>query len=159
MKNNSERCQNCGHVFDDERKTQLYRINRIASEWFQKKAHECSDASVLEAVDGSINIGYAPANWCDFRDYCTQEDISLEDAKDAGLLTKEIRGIRYYDRFRDRLMIPIEDAEGNIVGFCGKDHTSVPYFFGFIKGFYATKREKEKLVSQWEKHGVMTTRT
>lgn len=62
-------------------------------------------------------IGYAPAGW-DFlcRQFVSQhEQKSLED---LGLLIKKERD--YYDRFRNRVMFPIRDRRGRVIGFGGR---------------------------------------
>jgi len=68
-------------------------------------------------VAARFQIGYAPDEWTSleraFEDY---QDTGLET---AGLVVKGDGGKRY-DRFRDRIMFPIHDARGRIVGFGGR---------------------------------------
>ena len=68
-------------------------------------------------VAARFQIGYAPDEWTSleraFEDY---QDSGLET---AGLVVKGDGGKRY-DRFRDRIMFPIHDARGRIVGFGGR---------------------------------------
>ncbi|MEO8487444.1 MAG: DNA primase [Betaproteobacteria bacterium] len=69
------------------------------------------------AIAAQFSIGYAPDEWTSlervFPDY---QDVGLET---AGLVVKGDGGKRY-DRFRDRIMFPIHDARGRIVGFGGR---------------------------------------
>jgi len=65
-----------------------------------------------------FGLGYAPAGWQAlsevFPDYKTQSAIH-----DAGLVVEGENG-RRYDRFRDRIMFPITDQRGNVIGFGGR---------------------------------------
>jgi DNA primase len=64
----------------------------------------------------SFEIGYAPPGWETTMQYLLGQGYELQDLIEGGLLvTKEDGGV--YDRFRDRLVIPIRDLRGNIVGF------------------------------------------
>lgn len=72
------------------------------------------------AVSGSIakdfGIGYAPAGW----DSVLQAFIKNKQALyETGMLIKKDDG-GYYDRFRDRIMFPIHDRRGRIIGFGGR---------------------------------------
>jgi len=65
----------------------------------------------------TFKIGYALNSWDACRNHFSMQGYSDEDLEDAGLLTlNEEKGTRY-DRFRNRLMIPIRDVKGRIVGF------------------------------------------
>jgi DNA primase len=65
-----------------------------------------------------FGLGYAPSGWQAlaevFPDYKT-----LPALKDAGLVVEAENG-RRYDRFRDRIMFPITDQRGNVIGFGGR---------------------------------------
>lgn len=61
-------------------------------------------------------IGYAPAGWSNLLDMLTNLGYSADDVVDAGLASRNDRG-NVYDRFRNRLMIPISDERGRVIGF------------------------------------------
>ncbi|QPC84753.1 DNA primase [Phototrophicus methaneseepsis] len=61
-------------------------------------------------------IGYAPAGWQHMLTALTDLGYSEQEILDAGLASQNDRG-RVYDRFRNRLMIPIKDDRGRMVGF------------------------------------------
>ena len=63
-----------------------------------------------------FGLGYAPDSWDALRDTLLASGIELPDIVAAGLLVERDDGSTY-DRFRDRLMIPIRDARGRIIGF------------------------------------------
>jgi DNA primase len=63
-----------------------------------------------------FGIGYAPPGWQHMLDYLAQLGYSEAQALKAGLAKKNEQG-RVYDVFRNRLMIPIRDERGRVVGF------------------------------------------
>lgn len=63
-----------------------------------------------------FQIGFAPAGWSNILDYLTGMGYAQEDLIAVGLAVKNEQG-RVYDRFRNRLMIPIRDERGRVVGF------------------------------------------
>jgi len=70
-------------------------------------------------TDESINefkIGYSPEGWDSLINYLNKKGYKENALFDAGLVIKKEKG-GYYDRFRDRLMFPIHDTIGKIVGF------------------------------------------
>lgn len=64
----------------------------------------------------SFLVGYAPGGWDTTLNWLTHQGWGRQDIIDAGLLI-ERDDKRVYDRFRDRLVIPIRDIRGNVVGF------------------------------------------
>ncbi|HSW90124.1 MAG TPA: toprim domain-containing protein, partial [Patescibacteria group bacterium] len=67
-----------------------------------------------------FGLGYSPAQWDGLSKYLVvKKGYASSDVIDAGLLIKNDRG-KIYDRFRDRLMFPLTDSRGNIVGFSGR---------------------------------------
>ena len=64
-----------------------------------------------------FSLGFALNSWDACRTHFTSQGYTDKDLIDAGLLTENVdRGTRY-DRFRNRLMIPIKDGNGRITGF------------------------------------------
>jgi len=66
-----------------------------------------------------FRLGYALPGWRHFKDFLERRKIPLSLAEEAGLLSKSGRG-DLYDRFRGRLIFPIEDPGGQIIGFGGR---------------------------------------
>jgi DNA primase len=64
-----------------------------------------------------FKIGYAPDGWQHSLDYLTNLGYSAEDIILAGVATHKEDSGRTYDRFRNRLMIPISDDRGRVIGF------------------------------------------
>ncbi len=64
-----------------------------------------------------FELGYSLPGWDNARGYLTGKEYTIGEMINAGLLVeREDRGSTY-DRFRDRLMIPIRDAKGRVIGF------------------------------------------
>ncbi|MCC6531884.1 MAG: DNA primase [Burkholderiales bacterium] len=99
------------------------RATLLAAARFYKACLKRSDAAIAylkqRGVSGEIaarfGLGYAPAGWQSlaeaFPDYRSSAAL-----KDAGLVVDGENG-RRYDRFRDRIMFPITDPRGNVIGF------------------------------------------
>jgi DNA primase len=67
----------------------------------------------------AFQLGYAPVGWDFLSNKVARSSIPLAEAEEAGLLVRKERG-RFYDRFRDRILCPIFELTGRIVGFGGR---------------------------------------
>jgi len=67
----------------------------------------------------AFQLGYAPAGWDFLSSKVARSSISLAEVEEAGLLVRKERG-GFYDRFRDRVLFPIYELTGRIVGFGGR---------------------------------------
>ncbi len=65
-------------------------------------------------------IGYAPDSWDDVILYLKTKKFSDEDILLAGLSARKVETGRFYNRFRGRVMFPLREVNGNIVGFTGR---------------------------------------
>ena len=70
------------------------------------------------SVVKSFGLGYSPAGFRSLRDHLKNLGFTHEEMADAYLCGKNEKG--YYDYFRDRIMFPIIDVAGNVVGFGGR---------------------------------------
>jgi len=68
---------------------------------------------------GTFQLGYAPQDWHLAEEHLRRQGYSAEDILAAGLTTEGDRG-NVYDRFRDRIMFPIRDIQGHVIGFGGR---------------------------------------
>lgn len=68
----------------------------------------------------TFRMGYAPGGRTALKEYLVQQGVSPAIGVEAGLLIAPDDGGEAYDRFRDRVMIPIQDGRGRIVGFGGR---------------------------------------
>ncbi|MCU0868739.1 MAG: DNA primase [Burkholderiales bacterium] len=68
-------------------------------------------------IAARFGLGYAPDGWQNLE--AVFDDYAADTLVDAGLVIRNDEG-RRYDRFRDRVMFPIVDARGDVVGFGGR---------------------------------------
>lgn len=66
-----------------------------------------------------FGIGFAPNAWSGLLDAMKRKGYTEEELLEAGLAVKSAKGA-VYDRFRNRLMFPIIDVRGNVIGFGGR---------------------------------------
>lgn len=69
--------------------------------------------------DPRFSVGYAPASWTALVDHLRAQGVSDQEMVDASLASWSRRGT-LYDFFRDRVMLGIKDADGQLVGFSGR---------------------------------------
>jgi len=67
-----------------------------------------------------FRIGYSPDKWDDTVNFAKSKGFSEEVLEQSGLVIKRDEGGGYYDRFRGRLMFPICDEQGRVIGFSGR---------------------------------------
>lgn len=67
-----------------------------------------------------FQIGFAPDRFDALEKWAQQKKIPLELMEQAGLMIKSDKRSGYYDRFRNRLMFPIRDEAGRVIGFSGR---------------------------------------
>ena len=72
------------------------------------------------AAARKFGLGFAPDAWSALKDEFRRRRIDEKVAVAAGLLVQKEGTNRRYDRFRDRLMFPIRDVSGTVVGFGGR---------------------------------------
>jgi DNA primase len=82
-----------------------------------------------DAAIETFGLGYAPNAWELALTHFTQRGYSTQDLFEAGLITERDNG-GYFDRFRNRIMIPIRDENGKMAGFGARivDPNDVPKF-------------------------------
>ena len=112
----------------DKHRDRLFEINELAGNFFHNclvKTHygepglayfhprHLSDDTIY-----SFKLGFAPDSWNKLTDAFEKKGVTGPELVEVGL-AKEKNG-RYYDAFRNRVMFPIRDGRGRIVGFGGR---------------------------------------
>lgn len=92
-----------------------HRLLLHAPEAGEARAYVARRGLSAETVERFM-LGYSLPGWDNVRNYLTERGYSVEELLKAGLLVKREDG-GTYDRFRERLMIPIRDRQGHIIGF------------------------------------------
>ena len=83
------------------------------------------DYAKNRGVSGSIakrfELGFAPPGWTNLFDAYKDSEESTQDLLTMGMIVpKKDKKDDYYDRFRDRLMFPIHNTKGSVIGFGGR---------------------------------------
>ena len=124
-------------VYDQTAKpvdSRFKRFNKLMSEvsdFYQSQLKNSAakkkvvDYAKKRGISGSIakrfELGFAPPGWTNLYDGFKRSDENVHDLEVMGLLVaKKDKESDYYDRFRDRLMFPIHNTKGNIIGFGGR---------------------------------------
>ncbi len=110
---------------------QLYEILAITASFYQHALNQPQGEKALsylkeerafsdETIQG-FKLGYAPSGWETLANYLIeQKQLPPQAIIAAGLIIPRKDETSYYDRFRDRLMIPICDLRGRVIGFGGR---------------------------------------
>src|SRR5438309_4460608 len=113
---------------EQEREKRLLAANDTAHFYFRQALRGTAAGKAVSAYIGGrgiqpetverFGLGYAPDQFDGLLSYLRKKGFSEEEAVAAGLVGAGERGP--YDRFRDRLMVPIKDGRGRIVAFGGR---------------------------------------
>ncbi len=113
---------------------QLYEVVALTARFYEHALYQPQGRAALEYLEQKrglsratmqqFQLGYAPGGWETLHGYLVeQKHFPVELVEQAGLLVSRKNGGGYYDRFRERLMIPIHDLQGRVVGFGGRTLT------------------------------------
>jgi DNA primase len=95
---------------------EAFYTDRLASSW--APAYLRKRGLTAEAI-GEWHIGYAPRGWTTLLAYLRGRGHQDGEIQDAGLARTSSRGT-LIDHFRDRVMLPVHDEQGTVVGFIGR---------------------------------------
>ena len=107
-------------------KDEYYEINRQAARFFFKAMRQKSNPGytymkkrgISEEILNKFGIGYADDSWTSLYEFLKGQGISDNKLMDLGLISNS-KG-RYFDKFRDRVMFPIMNTAGKVIGFGGR---------------------------------------
>jgi DNA primase len=106
--------------------SELYAVLEEAARWFQRELTQsplAQDYCARRGLDADtlqrFRIGWAPSGWDKLQRALGTTPARLQLLEQAGLLAGNEQG-RRYDRFRERLMIPILDRRGRVIAFGGR---------------------------------------
>jgi len=108
----------------------MFTANRVAGDYYSgllmksdegKKARDyLGQRGIHSDVSKTFDLGYAPEGWRNLASHLEREGVPGSVAVSAGLLVQGESGKDPYDRFRDRVVFPIRDLSGRILGFGGR---------------------------------------
>ena len=105
----------------------LWALHKEAARYFHSQLYlEGGKEALAYAVKRGMTkgtltkfgIGFAPNTWNGLVDAMRKKGYTDQELRDAGLVSE--KNGRIFDRFRNRLMFPIIDTRGNIIGFGGR---------------------------------------
>ena len=114
---------------DSDRRDNLRAVNRLAASWYQERLKSAEGKAALNylkergvspAMIDAFQLGYSPNSWDALKTYLARMGAPEDDTVEAGLLYRNDESGRTGDFFRDRLMFPIHDRQGNVIGFGGR---------------------------------------
>lgn len=125
--------QNYNPAFENL-KTRLYDLHEAAVEFYQNQLRLPLGQTVLnylkierglsEDILKDFQIGYAPESWEAVAKFLKAKGFTDAEILQSGLVVEKnnrtVGGLNYYDRFRNRIMFPILDYHGNVVGFTAR---------------------------------------
>jgi DNA primase len=113
----------------DRKRKDLFDVNDMALGYFRERLRDAKAGAVAREYLGqrglsdesveTFALGYAPDGWDGLLRFALTRGYRDQDLLDAGLLS-ENEGGRRYDRFRNRVIFPIRDPLGRVVGFAGR---------------------------------------
>ena len=120
----------------------LYEACGFAQDWFRRQLLDpevgrparryLERRGIDEDVAERFGLGFAPEGWRGLRDAAAKHGLRDEVLLEAGLLKTSDRSEEPYDRFRSRIVFPIEALSGRVVGFGGRvlqgDGTDAPKY-------------------------------
>ena len=111
---------------ENKRLNRLYDINRDIMMYFYKnlltdKAGQIylKNRGFRSNIVNTFMLGFAKNSWDDLISYVKEKDYLLDDIENLGLIKKSQNG-KYYDKYRNRLIFPIINHYGKVIGFGGR---------------------------------------
>ena len=113
------------------RKEELYKILRISKNWFKSQLNNSlgkeamnyltSQRKLSRNIINEFELGFAPNSWNDLLNYLLKvEKLPLNSILSSGLVISKDNSDKNYDRFRNRIIVPIHDMQGRVVAFGGR---------------------------------------
>ena len=113
-----------------EKKEKLYKLNELAAKYFRECLHRTDRGKNVinylkkRGIEYSsvekYKIGYAPASWDALTRFLSKKNNSIEEQLQVGLVTRSKKEGKFIDYFRDRIIFPIFNFQGKIIGFGGR---------------------------------------
>ena len=117
-----------GAFKSNKNKEELYEINRLAARFFYRALREranpgytyMKNRGISEEIMNKFGIGYADDRWDSLYRHLKSQGIEEAKMMEVGLLSKSGEGNRYFDKFRGRVIFPILNTGGKVIGFGGR---------------------------------------
>ena len=112
---------------ESKKRARMLALNRDAARWFYEQLHTpqarlarayMEKRRIGAATAKNFGLGYAPNEWRALMDAMKEKGYTEQELFEAGLIRRRERST--YDTFRNRLMFPVIDVRGNVIGFSGR---------------------------------------
>jgi DNA primase len=100
--------------------SQKYYHDTLDSEQGQGAKEYINKRGLSDEAVAAFALGYATSSWSGLFDHLFKKGVSKEDMLKLGLIIERNDKSGYYDRFRSRLMFPIFNIRGKVIGFSGR---------------------------------------
>ena len=107
----------------------LWALHKEAARFFHSQLYAPAGVEALKYALGrgmnkyiltTFGVGFAPDSWDSLCNAMRAKGYTDEELKESGLVSVSQKNGRIFDRFRGRLMFPIIDVRGNVIGFGGR---------------------------------------
>ena len=114
--------------FESKKRARMLAVNKDAARWFYSRLSapegEAARAYIARrrispAMVKNFGLGAAPDSWDGLRNAMREKGYTDQELFDAGLVKRGKKG-GFYDAFRNRLMFPVIDVRGDVIGFSGR---------------------------------------
>ena len=104
------------------REALFYSIVEIACKFYENNLDKINDYLEKRKIKNpkKFRLGFAPDGWDSLLNFLISKGVKENDAELLGLVVKNQGGTGFFDRFRNRLIFPITDLKGRVVGFGGR---------------------------------------
>ena len=144
----------------EDQNQRLFNILEESSSFYQRKLQDNKEAleylksrGLTEKTIKDFSLGFAPDEWGALMNYLKSKGYSEKEMDKAGLIKES--GGKTYDRFRSRIIFPINDPSGRAVAFSGrifgKESSKIPKYLNspetsiFKKSYILFAYDKAKL--------------
>jgi DNA primase len=111
-----------------------FHLYQLAASWYHQILQEAPEAQearaylnqrgISRASWDTFQLGFAPEGWNGLSHWMAQQAVQQDELIHAGLVVRKekegAQGFSTYDRFRNRVLFPIADARGQVLGFGGR---------------------------------------
>jgi len=111
-----------------KKREKIYSINNLASRYYSYILHNTQfglkalayleNRGINIKIIEKFELGYAPSSWNSLIQFLLKKKYTNYDLVEAGLVVSS-KG-RIYDRFRNRIIFPLKNIKGNVIGFSGR---------------------------------------
>jgi len=100
--------------------TKFFEVQLWKGEGQKKVIGYLKERGLNDEIIKEFRLGYAPSGWRNILDFLIKRGYKIEEIARTGLLVKKDNHSDYYDRFRDRIIFPITDYSGKVLGYSAR---------------------------------------